>query len=159
MMGCSSVSLPPPPPHIYIPQPGIRVKQRNEQAKESKSISQLHSKMPIVFDFDFDTSLARDSSVHCLRFRVSSDHLLLLLLLPLSLLYTAAIVVWPPSGALNRGLRHRVCECERAVDRTTTIEVIVSEILGFFSKQSDQRKAEESRGLDSRGDWPGLTLC
>lgn len=87
-----------PPAYITIPQPGKRVKQRNEQAKESKSISQLHSKMPIAFDFDFDTSLARDSSVHCLQFRVSSDHLLLLLLLPLSLslLYTASIVVCGP---------------------------------------------------------------
>lgn len=34
---------------------------------------------------------------------------------------------------------HSVCECERAVDRSTTIEVIVSEILGFFSKLSESR--------------------
>lgn len=51
-----------------------------------------------------------------------------------------------------------VCECERAVDRTTTIEVIVSEILGFFSKLSEQRQAEGSAGLKGRLTWAHFML-
>lgn len=90
--------------------------------------------MPIAFDFDFDTSLGGDS--HCPECLLPSSCCGCPSLSPSFSRNCCVAPVWcfePRVATLS------VCECERAVDRTTTIEVIVSEILGFFSKLSESR--------------------
>lgn len=132
MMGWSSI----PPSPLLSPSHSLENvwSNANEQAKESKSISQLHSKMPIAFDFDFDTSLGGDS--HCPECLLPSSCCGYTSLYPSFCRNCCVAPVWcfePRVATLS------VCECERAVDRSTTIEVIVSEILGFFSKLSESR--------------------
>lgn len=96
--------------------------------------------MPIVFDFDFDTSLGGDS--HCPECLLPSSCCGCPSLSPSFSRNCCVAPVWcfePRVATLS------VCECERAVDRSTTIEVIVSEILGFFSKLSEREEGCEGR--------------
>lgn len=107
MMGCSSVPLPPFPSSLPpTAWKTCEATQTNRQ-KNRNQLANCTRRCPSPLTLTLTQALVETptvQSVFCLAPAVAAP-----LSLSLYLLHSGAIVVWPPSGALNRGLRHTAC--------------------------------------------------